>query len=553
MYFCIRNMTLKKMYIVCQWLLSTTVSLWASPLTATALQPPPPYSDTIVVQGCDSVWSHNTFFFADTLLSDSINTDTILYTFVVVHPSYLRVDSVNVCDNYTWLETGFTYYASTQKTVTRTSIDGCDSICQLVLTLRHSTTSSNEFSGCDSATWEGLLFYYPYGSTSYAFVIDTTLTLTNAQGCDGSKSLHLTLYPSYQDTLSATSCDEYTWQRTGQTFHTSGFFRQDLPTTHGCDSSSILILTIVHSYVHEIRDSFCIGSTYQFYDRTLTHGGSYHQDYVSAVWPYCDSIEVLILYQLQRPQITIEHSFDCDSLKHYIGAGTPVSYHRWSAEPPDPRLDEHVSDFWIRVNPTVPTVYTFYADYKEEETCPSSKQITILPITRPKAVIESEPSVLTPKRPMLTLRDRSSNASWREWFIDDQFFSYAVAPTYTTNFSSDSITILLVAHNDFCTDSDSVYIRVINETLWIPNAITPNQLTNNRFVIQGDGIASFSIDIYDRRGIQIFHSNNIEDSWDGTYGGELVAPGNYMYYITYTTEAQPRTILRRRGAVLVIR
>ncbi len=535
--------------LILSLLMLVTVALQASPRMPVDLS----VVDTVTVGGCDSVWVDGVYFRSDTLWMDTIGTDSVRCHIVSVHPSYLRVDSVDVCDSYTWAENGNTYYSGTQKTVSRTSVDGCDSVCRLVLTVRHSTPTSNEISGCDSVTWEGIRFRFPVGYTGYRYEVDTTLSLTNAQGCDGSKHLSLTLYTSRYDTVEAVACDEYRWQQTGQTFYMSGFYRQDLPTTHGCDSSTILVLEVIHSYVHETLDSFCTGTTYQFYDRTLTHGGSYHQDFVSVVWPYCDSIEILLLTELQHARISIEHYTDCDSLQHYLGAGTDVGYHRWSSEPYDPRLDSQAEDFWISVNPPVPTTYTFYADYKADTTCPNSRSVVVIPITRPVATIEHDPAVLTPKRPTVTLRDRSLNTSWREWFVDGQFYSYALAPSYMTDFTTDSIFVKLLAHNDFCSDSDSVCIRVINEALWIPNALTPDQPENNRFVIQGDGIASFSIDIVDRWGIHVFHSDDIAVSWDGTCGGQKVAAGTYMYVVVYSTEAQPHTYLKRRGSVLVIR
>ena len=81
-------------------------------------------------------------------------------------------------------------------------------------------------------------------------------------------------------------------------------------------------------------------------------------------------------------------------------------------------------------------------------------------------------------------------------------------------------------------------IMKVTSDLHMPNAFTPN----------GDGendlfqpIIRFSPDkytmiIYDRSGIPLFQSNNINNGWDGTINGKGMAPqGVYMYHIQYTS------------------
>lgn len=73
-------------------------------------------------------------------------------------------------------------------------------------------------------------------------------------------------------------------------------------------------------------------------------------------------------------------------------------------------------------------------------------------------------------------------------------------------------------------------------TLNVPNAFTPNNdQVNDVFEIYDNcGIKSFEIDIYDRWGKRLFHSKDIENSWDGTYKGDPVKSDLYYYKIQYT-------------------
>lgn len=76
--------------------------------------------------------------------------------------------------------------------------------------------------------------------------------------------------------------------------------------------------------------------------------------------------------------------------------------------------------------------------------------------------------------------------------------------------------------NQGCTSTDA--------QVFIPNAFTPNNDSNNDFFeIKGNYIARFELSITDRWGVEVFNSNNIDFSWDGTFKGKPVPEGVYMY------------------------
>jgi len=93
-------------------------------------------------------------------------------------------------------------------------------------------------------------------------------------------------------------------------------------------------------------------------------------------------------------------------------------------------------------------------------------------------------------------------------------------------------------------------------TLNLPNAFTPNgDMLNDVFkIIDNCGINYFTINIYDRWGKRIFHSNSIETSWDGTYNGNMVKSDYYHYKIEYTPISTSSNVSPKQleGAVMVI-
>lgn len=87
---------------------------------------------------------------------------------------------------------------------------------------------------------------------------------------------------------------------------------------------------------------------------------------------------------------------------------------------------------------------------------------------------------------------------------------------------------------DGCTTTDTIIIDVIMPPMYIfvPSAFTPegNGL-NDLFQVSLVGIREFEIHIFNRWGEEIYSWNGLNGSWDGTYMGEKVQQGVYVYYL----------------------
>lgn len=83
-----------------------------------------------------------------------------------------------------------------------------------------------------------------------------------------------------------------------------------------------------------------------------------------------------------------------------------------------------------------------------------------------------------------------------------------------------------------CGDSATLLVYVVkpNLSFYIPNTFTPNNdRLNDYFTVVGSGIKSVYMQIYNRWGELVFESFNPNDKWDGTFKGEKVIDGVYMY------------------------
>lgn len=161
----------------------------------------------------------------------------------------------------------------------------------------------------------------------------------------------------------------------------------------------------------------------------------------------------------------------------------------------------------------------------------------------------TEASLLDMPLPVVNL-STSTDITNFQWLINSEPYSNLEQPVF--DFSSSGIyTITLIARSINNCESDSsreVYVKS-EFAVFIPNAFTPNgDGLNDNFkpvftknALQED---SFSMEIFDRWGHEVFYGNSIEPGWNGAFKnkGEVVKQGVYTYIIQYKDyEGKPHT------------
>lgn len=80
-------------------------------------------------------------------------------------------------------------------------------------------------------------------------------------------------------------------------------------------------------------------------------------------------------------------------------------------------------------------------------------------------------------------------------------------------------------------------IQVLEEcppVLFVPNAFSPNgDGLNDVFGVISFYVKQFEITIYNEWGEVVYHSTNVEDTWDGIYREEKAISGTYAYVVSY--------------------
>lgn len=139
----------------------------------------------------------------------------------------------------------------------------------------------------------------------------------------------------------------------------------------------------------------------------------------------------------------------------------------------------------------------------------------------------------------ITFENLSEHADVYTWFFGDGNASTLENPIHTYGDTAREYVITLVAENALgCTDT-AVSAIVIKDILlyWVPNAFTPDGDAHNQnfkpIFTSGFDPYDYTLLIFDRWGELIFESQNHEIGWDGTFQGNLVQDGVYVWKIEF--------------------
>jgi len=202
----------------------------------------------------------------------------------------------------------------------------------------------------------------------------------------------------------------------------------------------------------------------------------------------------------------------------------------------------------IAFNDTSSTIYTNPGSYNvslfvtDNNGCPGvlTQTAYIEVFENPTANFSYAPLDVTLFDPLVYFTDLSlfNIASW-QWNFANLGTSALQHPNFTfpgEDTASYPVT-LLVTNDDGCTDSITKLVKINGETgVFVPNAFTPDgDNLNEFFAPKGFGVSpeGYAFLIFDRWGELIFESYNPFDGWNGTYKGNVVQNGTYIWKLNY--------------------
>lgn len=228
--------------------------------------------------------------------------------------------------------------------------------------------------------------------------------------------------------------------------------------------------------------------------------------------------------------------------------GSSAETYSWEAEPADASLSHNnQSTSPITVTPTQSTTYTMRG--YGETGCFTERTVSVIVLPYPTPVISYSPGYVDVDDPTLALKDESLNSASSLWTFSDGSTSNARSLNHRFNdVSGEAVYIHLETANELgCSDTTSVTVPIELFAVWLPNAFTPNGdgVNDLFYFVSLNQLEDVTFEIFNRYGERIHSASaktldsSLQDelietfAWDGTYKGNKVPTGTYIYRLTY--------------------
>lgn len=339
------------------------------------------------------------------------------------------------------------------------------------------------------------------------------------------------------------------------------------------DSIRVLVIPLPETHVAASRERICEGES-----TTLTGSGAYKYSFdggttfdVATQHTFMpDTTTMITVYGLANgaecygkdsvlivvdtiPDIAIEGDAGvCGGEDAELTVAVEAESFAWSSQPADPTLGGQETNRHIIVNPASTTVYTVLA---ANGVCTSSESATVAVEPMPVAIGEVTPRTVSLGEMEAVFTDKSQYSTTRKWEFPDGVESDEREVTFLVPDDVDSVSVRLWAYNPYmCFDTTTVTVYVDHTTLWAPNAFTPDESTNNTFLVKMNDVQRYHIFIYNRQGVLVYESYDPEKPWDGTgQNGQKCPQGVYTYLISCHKITYPYDQIVRKGTVLLVR
>lgn len=237
----------------------------------------------------------------------------------------------------------------------------------------------------------------------------------------------------------------------------------------------------------------------------------------------CGSDTAWITVEVREPQVlTVPDTLVCPGAPVPLQATGGVSY-EWA---PDTGLDDPLSDAPIAIV-WEPITYTVTSTDAWGCTATASVHIDLRPypelsVQDPVTVAWGDPAPLN-----------AMGVGTFQWDPPLDVQCPTCPHTWATVWASTTFTVTLTDMYG-CAASAPVHV-IVEGSLHVPNTFTPNgDGTNDLFGASGEELAWFELRVFDRWGVEVFHTDRIEGRWDGTHQGRELPIGVYVW----TIEAQ---------------
>ena len=451
-------------------------------------------------------------------LNNNTGCPTILITNLTVNQPYESTVYESICQGESYFAEGEFQTTAGTYIDTYTAINNCDSVIITELTVLPVSENTMDVSICDGESY----FAGGANQTNSGVYSDT---YTGANGCDSVIVTNLLVLDNQEVDVAYPMCEGDSILVDGVYYTEPGSYYEIFGNSNGCDSTVNYIVEIIdrsETYIEEViceGDSIFLAGEFQidegeYIDQFTAHSG-------------CDSLVITMLFVEQSIELIAEDQDICfgDEVQLTVEGSSSV---QWFPETGLSCVD--------CVDPiATPTETTTYIVTAEDCLGTTSQtEVTVTVNHPPSLTLSNNASIVQNEEITLSAVSSDPNALIT-WYVNDEIVCEDC--TELTAEPTVSLVYQVTVENDFgCINSDEIYLEIEDGCSYsnfeVPNIISPNgDGANDFFKIKYEGVSDVSLlRIYNRWGELIFETRNIETLWDGTFKGEKLNPGVYIYY-----------------------
>jgi len=173
-----------------------------------------------------------------------------------------------------------------------------------------------------------------------------------------------------------------------------------------------------------------------------------------------------------------------------------------------------------------------------------------LPVVSKIVAIPADTSIVI--NTTITLSDSTLNGVWNNSNSTIASLTSVGSVATIKGLSQGIDTIRYFVSNLCGLDTADYIVSVTSSNVFIPNVFTPDAQNNNIFFIRTNtSYKDVELWVFSSWGNQIFHSNSIDNGWDGTYKGKAQPTGVYVY-VAKLTDANGK-VTTKKGSITLIR
>jgi hypothetical protein len=165
--------------------------------------------------------------------------DSTVVLTLTVNPGYNHTETATICEGETYVFGTQNLTTSGEYTEVFESVDGCDSTVVLTLTVNPGYNHTETATICEGET-------YVFGTQNLTTSGEYTEVFESVNGCDSVVTLTLTVNPMYEETVEVTIHeDELPYIFGGENLNEGGVYTKTFTSVAGCDSIVTLTLKVL--------------------------------------------------------------------------------------------------------------------------------------------------------------------------------------------------------------------------------------------------------------------------------------------------------------------